>query len=57
MRRLRLMLEDPLTPAFCAAVAARMPYLEELEIERCGYHDGGAVYELVRVIFHPRGSG
>ncbi|KAI0056356.1 hypothetical protein BV25DRAFT_1631323 [Artomyces pyxidatus] len=44
-RHLRLMIEDKLTPAFCAGIAARLPLLEVLEIEICGYHDGKPVFE------------
>lgn len=47
LRRLRLMLEDKLTPQICQSIAASCPNLEDLEIEMCGYHDGISDYTWV----------
>ncbi|KAI0047894.1 hypothetical protein FA95DRAFT_1491867 [Auriscalpium vulgare] len=44
-RQLRIMIEDKLAPDFCAYLSTRLPLLEELEIEVCGYHDGKPAYE------------
>ncbi|KAA1477931.1 hypothetical protein DENSPDRAFT_845111 [Dentipellis sp. KUC8613] len=46
LRRLRLMVEDKITPVFVYSIARRLPGLEELEIEVCGYHDGKVTFEL-----------
>jgi len=47
LARLRIMMEDKVNPDLCYAIAAHCPYLEALEVEVCGYHDGKSIHEWV----------
>ncbi|TFK34685.1 hypothetical protein BDQ12DRAFT_362143 [Crucibulum laeve] len=44
LRQLRIMLEDKVNPELCHSISAHCPFLEVLEIELCGYHDGKSVF-------------
>lgn len=44
LKRLRIMVEDKVSPELCRDICMQCPVLEALEVEICGYHDGKPVF-------------
>ena len=53
LKRLRIMVEDKVSPELCRDICIQCPVLEALEVEICGYHDGKPVFAWVSLTFPP----